>query len=163
MEPVGAARVLPAAGARVKLPAPLVRHWQDLQLNFDAITKALSIENVRYVGTAGQPAFQNAWVNFDAGSPPPVGTARNAGFWKDGAGMVHLTGIVKTGASLAVIFTLPAGYLPASSHSFTVLASGGPAEIDIAIAGTVLPFNLIAGTNVSAFCCLDGISFRAGT
>ena len=50
-----------------------------------------------------------------------------ARYWKDGAGMVHLEGIIKGGALEQPIFTLPATHRPAQG---TVYASVFTADAD---------------------------------
>ena len=108
-------------------------------------------EAVRYVGTGGQPAFENSWVNNDV-------STRRAGFYKD-RGRVYLTGMIKTGASATTAFTLPAGYRPDGPVELPVLASPNAAAfLFITAAGAVQPFNL-AGAAVATFCYLEGASF----
>lgn len=62
-----------------------------------------------YVGTAGEPAFENGWINYDNDT-----RYLNARFRKDGDGYVHMQGLVEAGAANTVVFTLPAGYRPAN-------------------------------------------------
>lgn len=112
-----------------------------------AWASAAGVEAVRYVGAAGEPAFQNGWTNFGA----PFGTA---GYYKH-EGRVYLTGLVKGGA-LATIFTLPAGYRPAASHLFPLSDATNPGvRVDVAADGTVTH---MSGGNT--YIALDSISFR---
>jgi hypothetical protein len=113
----------------------------------------------RFVGAAGEAAFVNSWVNFDAAAPP---TGRAAFYYKQ-AGRVHLSGVIKGGASSAAAFVLPSDCLPYFTGSdvvYPVMASGGVAEIDVRQDGSVVPINLGA-TAVTTFVFLDGVSFRA--
>jgi hypothetical protein len=103
----------------------------------------LTVEPCHLVGTAGEPAFQNGWVNF-AGSLP-------ACFYKDPLGLVHLEGTVNSGANNMPIFTLPAGYRPAATATFT---AAGAAQVAVASTGTVTPFTAPGVTSI------DGITFR---
>jgi hypothetical protein len=58
-----------------------------------------------YVGTGGEVAFQNSWVNRG-------GATRTTRFRLEGD-VVRLEGGVKTGTAGTTIFTLPAGFRPA--------------------------------------------------
>lgn len=113
-----------------------------------------------YIGAAGEPAFVNAWVNFEAGGPPPTTQTTLAYFYKDRS-RVYLAGIVKGGASGAVMFTLPVGYRSGETLDFVVL--GGPsasaAFLTVTPTGDVKA-TAIAGSNVTAFVELNGVSFR---
>ena len=117
-----------------------------------------TVEAPRFIGASGQPVFTNSWANYDAG----VGLAgRSAYFYKD-RGRVYLGGVIKNGASGAAAFALPTGYLPAMSPTVPVVASGGLASLGINGAnGNVTPQNVTAGTSVTGYCFLDGISFLA--
>lgn len=65
------------------------------------------IEAWRYVGDGGQPAFQNSWHNLGLGQ-------ERAAFRKDRR-RVHLGGVMFGGAPDVAVFTLPAGYRPATA------------------------------------------------
>jgi hypothetical protein len=102
----------------------------------------------RQVGAAGQPAFQNSWVAYDA---------RGAWFYKDASGRVHLEGVIKNGTIGAVAFNLPEGYRPRlGARSFAVDSNFGYGQVDVWTTGDVYP---AVGNNVFVF--LDGVSFRA--
>lgn len=101
------------------------------------------------VGTAGEPAFLNSWVNFDA--------TRGARFRKYPDGKVRIQGIIKTGASATAAFTLPAGYRPTVVETFPVIAAASTAFVTIDASGNVIPTN-VAG-NVATNVYLDGIEF----
>src|SRR4051794_29598861 len=71
------------------------------------------LEATHLVGASGQPGFENGSSNF----PGEAGVSFNpVGFYKDHEGIVHLQGIAKGGTSTGVasVFTLPAGFRPAS-------------------------------------------------
>jgi hypothetical protein len=83
------------------------------------------------VGAAGEPAFQNGWVNF-GGVYSPVS------FRKDSAGVVHIQGLVKSGTLGTTIFTLPGGYRPSIQLLNAVLTSDALGRLDILTDGSVL-------------------------
>lgn len=64
------------------------------------------VEEWHEVGTSGEPAFENSWVNYALGHA-------TAAFYKDPWGIVHIKGLVKSGTIGTAIFTLPTGYIPA--------------------------------------------------
>jgi hypothetical protein len=107
-------------------------------------------EDTRVVGAAGQPAFQNSWVNFDSG--------RVAGFYRD-RGRVYLEGLIKTGASASVAFTLPDGYRPVATTHIVSMTSAGACDLWIYANGNIEPHD-IGGSSVSTWCSLYGVSFR---
>ena len=104
------------------------------------------------VGAAGAPAFQNGWVNFGGGEAP-------ASYYRDRLGIVHFRGLIKSGPTNSVVFTLPVGYRPGGgtpSYRFLCGASGAAAEVYVNGAGNVVMFNG-ATTDVD----LSPVSFRA--
>lgn len=116
-----------------------------------AIRAALTPEAPHFVGTAGEPAFQNSWVNFDAGA------SRRAAFYK-AFGRVWLEGCVRGGATGTTIFTLPAGYRPVSpagtASSFGVDSNGAFGRVGAWDDGRVI---LLSG---AAYVFLDSVNFR---
>jgi hypothetical protein len=68
---------------------------------------ATPIDPWHLVGAAGEPAFQNSWVNYGGAYAP-------AAFRKMPDGTVRLRGTVKSGTNASAIFTLPVGYRPAA-------------------------------------------------
>lgn len=99
------------------------------------------------------PSMLNSWVNYGGGYS-------TTGYFKDTMGIVHIQGTVKSGTSTdATIFTLPAGYCPASYGQFATPAGAGAAVAIIRILtnGVVAP---IAGGSTT-ITSLDGITFRA--
>jgi hypothetical protein len=93
--------------------------------------------------------FANSWVNYDADRP--------AAFYKD-RGRVYLSGLVKSGTIGTTIFTLPAGYVPASVNGllFPVVSNGAFGFAAVFNSGVVQ-----ANTGSNVYFSLDGISFRA--
>ena len=96
------------------------------------------------------PTLLNSWVNFDAT------TFNAAGYYKDGFGIVHLRGLVKTGTVGLAIFALPAGYRPVKTELLPVVSNGALGRVDVESGGNVV---LNFGSNV--YTSLDGITFRA--
>lgn len=110
------------------------------------------------VGAAGEPTFQNGWLNYDGGT-----TFDTAGFYKDPQGRVHLKGLVKGGTVAAgatgTVFTLPAGYRPAKYNIYliyTYATSLTIGRLNVRATGEV---QIEIGGNDHA--SLEGISFRA--
>lgn len=101
------------------------------------------------VGTAGEPAFLNSWVNFDA--------TRGARFRKYPDGKVRIQGIIKTGATGTTAFTLPVGYRPTSTQTFPIISAASTGYVSIDSTGIVVPVTV--GGNVSTYAYLDGIEF----
>lgn len=106
-------------------------------------------KTIKFVGSQGQPAFANAWVNY--GAP-----YSNAGFIKRPDGWVELVGVIKTGTVGSAAFTLPPGYRPASTKTLGTLSNGVFGRVDIGADGTVTP---IAPSN-NASVVLDGLHFK---
>jgi hypothetical protein len=95
------------------------------------------------------PTLLGAWANYGSPFNPP-------GYYKDKAGIVHLRGLVMSGAVPSAIFTLPAGYRPANQELFAVAANNAFGRVDVLPSGDV-QFSL----GSSAYVSLDGITFRA--
>lgn len=106
-----------------------------------------SLEAWHQVGGAGEPAFQNAWVNNSEANWGPVR------FRKD-RGKVTLVGAASGGGANASIFTLPIGYRPPQRRRFIVDHNGGPGRLEVGADGTVFT---IGGASATTF--LDGVSF----
>jgi microcystin-dependent protein len=116
----------------------------------------ITMDTWHIVGQAGEPAFQNSWVN--------VGAIQLARFRKYPDGRVRIAGLIRTGASATVAFTLPVGYRPPYDMSFLVQSSGNPPAIInvIAATGAVTPANG-PSSNVTGFVYLDGVEFDTET
>jgi hypothetical protein len=115
-------------------------------------------------------SFLNNWVQF--------GTSYPVTYWKDGFGVVHLTGGLKAGTvsegiTSVPIFTLPAGYRPATVQYVPVVSTGGGPDF-LPVGGAYLEIcgaaSFCAGHAGeiavygadNAYFSLDGITFRAG-
>ncbi len=105
-------------------------------------------EGWRVVGAAGEPAFQNSWVNYGSGYT-------QARFKKDKENTVFVEGLVKNGSS--TIFTLPAGYRTTGGSLIipTVTNSNAIGRIDLATGGEIV---FISGSNAWFSICF---SFKA--
>lgn len=117
------------------------------------ITRRLTPEAWHVIGAAGEPAFQNGWLNFG-------GTFDTAGYRKDPLGRVHLKGKIKSGTGNTTIFTLPAGYQPAAGKIFSVVTASGAGHVagrvDVYPDGRVV---LLVGGNIAL--SLENVSFEA--
>lgn len=92
------------------------------------------------VGGAGEPAFENSWVNLGAGYD-------SAGFAKDAIGRVWIKGMAKDG-NPTTVFTLPAGYRPSATITLPIETSANViGKLTISAAGAVDVHLLGAGTN----------------
>jgi len=113
------------------------------------------IENMDYI----YPSLQNGWSNYSSS----VGGFQRAAYWKDKNGTVFVVGMIRYGTtsttSGTVLFTLPAGYRPASEHTFTCATSStsNPARIDVNPDGTIQGH----GNLNTQWTSLAGIAFKA--
>jgi hypothetical protein len=95
------------------------------------------------------PTLLNSWVAFG-------GTFPSARYYKDEFGVVHLSGVLKSGTVPSTAFILPIGYRPLFDLVFASISNSLIARVDIKPNGNV---GLNLGSNLSFN--LDGISFRA--
>jgi hypothetical protein len=100
------------------------------------------------IGAAGEPTFQNSWVNE---SPS---TETTAAFYKDPFGVIHLKGLIASGTN-NTIFTLPAGYRPSKAFVCLIFRTSGTGELVIFANGVV---SVATGTGSGD---LDSVTFRA--
>jgi hypothetical protein len=101
------------------------------------------------IGAAGEPVFQNGWVNE---SPSEV----TAAFYADPNGEVHLKGLITSGTN-APVFTLPVGYRPSFNLCELVFRAGsGSGQLCVFASGDVA---VLSGTGSAS---LDGVTFRIG-
>lgn len=108
-----------------------------------------------FIGTSGEPAFQNSWANY--GTP-----YLNACFYKDNSQVVHLAGMIKSGVVGDTAFTLPSGYLPGGQLSYSTIAGNGISRIDVLTSGNVQIINVGQGaTGSNGYVSLSGITFLA--
>jgi len=115
-----------------------------------------------YVGATGEPALGAGIVQYSA-EATGWGPAR---FRRDGAGCVHLDGLLNNtvGAPPSVrVFTLPAGFRPATRQLMAVMANQGagaaPTQIEVLPTGEV---NLVyAAATAGNFFFLSAVTFMA--
>lgn len=138
------------------LPLPYTVQDEAAQGNFDHIKtlfplsrRHMKIETPNIVGTAGQPAFNGTWVNYDASA------WRAARFWKDPMGIVWLEGLVALGTIGTTIFTLPAGYRPGSGMMWATSTSTGYGRVDVAPTG-----NVVSQSGGNGYFSLSVIDFK---
>jgi len=122
-----------------------------------SLTLVLNPEIPHVVGSAGEPAFQNGWVNY--------GSFQVARFWKDGVGMAHIEGLVHRGVSplttATVIFVLPEGYRPELALIFAAEAVGAHARVDVYPDGNVwMSAGAPGAGGTGSYLSLSGITFR---
>jgi len=119
-------------------------------LNEEDLDAALrEIEDALDPGVIFNPALLNSWVNYGS----PYG---NAGFRKDGQGIVHLEGVIKDGTNDLAAFTLPIFHRPATDVIITTVSNKNHAAIIIQADGDVVP----TGTGSILALSLDGLYFR---
>lgn len=112
-------------------------------------TQLPTVEPWHVVGSAGQPAFLNAWVNFGSGNSVTA-------YYRDPFGVVHLKGVVKNGTMATTIFILPPGYRPQEISIFPAWSNAAFGGLLINPTGAV-----VANTGSNVSFCLDGVTFRA--
>jgi len=122
----------------------------------DDTREQLSVENLRQIGEAGNPAFQNSWVNFDT-------VKTSAAFYKDPFSRAWLEGNIKSGTVGAVpAFTLPEGYIPKKTSTFSSVDGAGTPSARVVVRGlsesTAGQVEIASGNNAQI--TLDGISFK---
>ena len=103
------------------------------------------------IGAAGEPAFQNGWVNVGSGN-------NTVAFRKDAFGFVHFKGSITGVTANTVAFVLPAGYRPVATAGVPVSAGTSATTasfVTIYSAGNVTPSN----PNAQSW---DGVTFYAG-
>ncbi len=88
-------------------------------------TKLAAAEPWHIVGTVGEPAFQNSWVNTALGVTP-----LSLRYRKDVAGVVHVAGQIKDGTvsptiGSGAVFILPVGYRPTGDRLFSAVTTNG--------------------------------------
>lgn len=117
-----------------------------------AATQALAERvDTLLTGAWQTPALGNSWVDFD--------TAMFAATaYRKIDTHVRLRGMVKLGTLAAAIFTLPAGYRPPKTVSFTVMSNNATARVDVTAAGVVSVQAYGTGGS-NAFVSLDQVAF----
>lgn len=112
-------------------------------------TTAGTVESLPALEAVHVAALENGCANVNVGLFGP------AGYYKDGFGIVHLTGQLQGCTKNSNAFVLPPGFRPsvATIHAVPDQVQVG-AEIEVLPSGAVVPF----GTNGPS---LGGITFRA--
>ena len=113
------------------------------------------------MGAPGEPAFENGWANFPAFAP--------LSFYKDRLGYVHVQGDVRhdmTNGCGTVIFTLPAGYRPATSLGVVAIRQDGGADqearrVNLSASGTLLLTVGNCSVLPTAILSLGSVTFKA--
>jgi hypothetical protein len=131
---------------------------------YDLWCERLFVQGTMYgTSTGGSPSiyqpswnavtFENSFENFGSGWV-------ECEFMKDSMGFVHVRGLAKraSAATNTTMFTLPAGYRPASGCMFACVGNGSHIRIDIGTDGT-FKVQAAADANWNNFISLDGISF----
>jgi hypothetical protein len=117
-----------------------------------------------FCGIAAETPTPSQWVNAGGGFA-------EGGYYRDGEGVVHLSGLVKAAYPTRTqrIFTLPPGYRPAATHAFSTgcwtfsdmtPSNYFPCPVAVQSDGGVV--ELGGGKYPTSGLILDGISFRAG-
>ena len=85
-----------------------------------------------YVGETDEPAFEESWVNEGAGQA--------MAFRIRESGIVDIHGAVTGGGTGSTVFTLPAGYRPATESTIpAVMSNNASCRVVIAPEGWVMP------------------------
>jgi hypothetical protein len=138
------------SGTTATLPDVDATNWSLMaQKGTDGSPSNTPIEAWHFVGAAGEPAFQNGWVSYDA--------ARTMRFKKYPDGRVRLQGFIKSGTIGTTAFTLPVGYRPSNELSIPCQSASAFANVAILADGQVLP-----NVGSSAYVSLDSIEFDTG-
>lgn len=99
------------------------------------------------------PTLQNSWVAYDVASYP------TAQYYKDSLGIVHLRGLIKSGGTTSIIFTLPSGYRPEFGQSHFPVATNSVTGVIRVERSTG---NVVGSGGISAtWLDLAGINFPA--
>lgn len=98
------------------------------------------------------PSLLNNWVNHGEGY-------EIAGYMLDGAGFVHLKGLLKDGTINNDIFILPVGYRPSLDKRFPIISTVTTSPSHIRIFDDTGAVRASVGANT--WLSLDGITFRA--
>jgi hypothetical protein len=136
----------PAAGAQGQLltksgNADYATQWAGPPLRAEPRNDYVADTAWHEVGAAGEPAFQNGWMNY-------IGAAQweTLAFRVNSEGWVFFKGLLQQGTA-SPIFTLPPAYRPWKIVYFPALSwNGQVAYIYINVDGTV-NYNLMGGTN----------------
>lgn len=127
---------------------PLANGTLNTNLNADKVDghEAADFALAAQVDTWHVPTYTNSWVTY--------GGTQNFAYMKDNLGFVHLRGIIKSGTIGSAAFTLPAGYLPATTIQQIANSNGAYGQFTITTGGVVTP---VTGSN--AWFSFDGVVF----
>lgn len=131
-------------------PSDILSDIEDLARRSETLERFAFREALHYPGAAGEPAFQNSWVNFG-------GSEQLVSFYKWGD-RVYLAGLTASGTLPGTVFTLPAGYHPSGAARFCVVSNNALGIVLVAADGTV---QVIAGS--TAWVDLAGVEFKWGS
>jgi hypothetical protein len=108
-----------------------------------------TIEDWHEIGSTGNPAFLNSWVNWGGGFT-------TAAFAMQSDGWVRLKGVIKNGSGPSTnMFILPVGYRPPFLWGGLTLGNDANCAINIQASGAV---NAVQGGSTS-YTSLDGLTF----
>jgi hypothetical protein len=151
--------VWPLSDPSAQIPVPENGKWLKAEGGAmvwrDPITDADGKWHV--IGQAGEPAFQNNWINYNAVNYPPCA------FRKLSTGMVALSGLLsQTGwvagpTSGTIVFTLPVGYRPVQYLHIGTVANDNMGSVRVDTGGGVQVGYVTAG-----WVALDGVQFWPG-
>ncbi len=124
----------------------LISGIDTLTADLTALEEQVAIEDWHEVGAAGEPAFKNSWVSFDAG--------RALKYRIDGDHL-EIEGSIKSGTSAgAVITTITDADSQPNANRFSVCATGGgPAGTGNLFLATNGDLRFIAGGNTAFSDC----------
>jgi hypothetical protein len=96
-----------------------------------------------------QPTLNAGWAHV---------TGTEVKYWRDAQGIVHIEGQANwTSDPGLIVFTLPAGYRPATTRAFICSKSIGASSVVVQSDGTVTSYGAVG----SGWAYFDGIQFRA--
>ena len=127
-------------------------------LNSTAFARSAQ-EGWHYVGSPGEPGFENGWFNPGNNAP---NNSQNAAFRMDNNEIIHIRGTVAGGTVGTPIFHPPARYCPHFNHSFPVIAGGVFSSVSVIsylfTVGSV-PCYVSLNSGSSAYVILEGVDY----
>jgi hypothetical protein len=105
--------------------------------------------------------FENSWQNYSVGSGDT--TFNNAAYAIDGAGVVHLRGLIQGGDAATAAFNLPSAYRPVKNNLYPAAYDTGSGfvftQVRVESTGDVVPEATIGAG--SEYLSIDGLTFSA--